>query len=107
MRKLIEDCHFWHIGMGGKRKKNIGLGCNCPENRIQLSPYYHDVLDGRVRNYEVEQNKFIFRHELDKLPKSYRHRWVFAKTFGCMREFKIAMKHWEDRNRRKTKCIKK
>ena len=107
MRKAIEKCHFFHLGIGGSRKKNIGFGCNCPVNIIHLTMYEHDCLDGRTTNYQVEHAKHIYKKELESVYPAHRHKWAFAKVFGYMKKFEKALEHHQSRNKGLTLCSKK
>ena len=107
MRKAFETCHIFALGMGSNRKTGRGgIGCDCAENKIVLTPYEHDCLDFRLTNFQVEHYKVIHREELAEEPKSYRHKLAFAAVFGKEWEIKLAIKHHQERNRGKTLCTK-
>ena len=99
-----DNCHIFHIGMGGSRAKGQGMGCNCPENLIKLTRYQHDVLDGRIRNMEVEHWKVKHQHSLNETPKNYRHKWAFAVVFRHVEKLIQAIDHYELRNQGRTSC---
>ena len=108
MTPLFDRCHIFHIGAGGSRKKDQGLGCNCSENILLLSRYYHDVLDGRYRNYDLEHWKVRNKDKeaYKKEPRSYWHKIAFGACFGYGREIRFAIRHHEERMQGKVECTK-
>lgn len=108
MTQSFERCHVFHIGAGGSRKKDQGLGCNCSENILLLSRYYHDILDGRYRNYDLENWKVRNQHKeaYKNVSRVYWHRIAFGQCFGYARQIRQAIKHNEARNRGLTECTK-
>lgn len=108
MRAKIERAHIFHRGMGNRKNKpNLGRGCECPENILMLKPYYHDVLDMRIPNQEIEHFKVKYMKKLERFPRNYRHKIAFGHVFGYTKDISMAIRHWEKRNRGKTKCAKK
>lgn len=107
MRKARENCHWFHLGMGGNRAKGIGRGCNCPDNIIRLSWHEHDILDGRDRDKRVDEARVTYRQELESLPASYHHKWAFAKVNGYLQQFYKAYLHYEQRCQGTSECSQK
>ena len=108
MRAIIEKAHIFHLGLGGNRKTGRGVGCNCPQNILQLSPYYHDVLDLRRTNYELEHWKVRNKHKeaYKNVIRSYWHKIAFGACFGYSREIRFAIRHHEERMQGKVECTK-
>ena len=107
MRKDFERCHIFAAGMGARKKLGIGRGCECEENIMILTPYEHDVLDGRIYNHLIEAYKVKSRDTLNIEPKNYRHKIVFGLAFGKSKSIRRAIKHQEMRNRKETLCSRK
>lgn len=104
--QIFDTCHIFALGAGSKRGKRPGIGCDCWQNKLRLSRYYHNVLDGRTLNYDVEHIKIRYKDMLDKEPRIYRHRIAFGMALGYTKEIRQAIKHHEERNRGRTLCTK-
>ncbi len=98
MRSAIESAHLFPKGAGN---------CNCPVNKIRITPFMHDILDGHIRHSGVERIKIDYKVYLEEEPKSYRHRLAWAIEFGYMREMRAAIGHYQERNRGQTLCVKR
>jgi len=97
-------CHFYHLGLGGNRRKDMGRGCNCPENIIYLTPKEHDELDRRRINKEIEEEPIHIPDNDLPLTKADIHKWKFARYYRLEREFLTARKHYYARLKGQTKC---
>ena len=107
-RKAFEMAHVFHIGMGGSRVKGRGLGCNCPENKIRITPYMHDIFDRRVSNKAVEKVyesiKPYYKERGYTISQIYKI--AFGRVYGLERRILKAIEHYLLRRRGKTECSK-
>jgi hypothetical protein len=97
MNERYDTCHIFSKGAGG---------CDCEPNKLMLARYYHKILDGHLKNYEVEHTKVRLRKILEKEPRSFRHKLAFGYTFGYTHKIRRAINHHKKRNRGLTKCSK-